>query len=303
MSSKDWLRFWAAGLIWGTSFLWIKIAVTEINPFILVGFRTLFGALGLLGIIIFFKSKGFTWKNLRPWLGIFTVVGLLNIALPWLLISWSEQYIASGIASILNSTVPLFTIILAAFLLKEDRLTVSKMVGLLIGFAGVVLLFIQELSVGFTQDLLGLGAMLLGALCYALASIYIKRKAKGLPSEIQAFLQLATASLMIWAFTLVALRPIQMPHLTITWLALLWLGLLGSSLAYIFYFGLIHSVGPTRASMVTYVPPMVGLILGAIFLKEHLGWQAWVGGMMIIAGITVANMKKLPLKSTAFRNN
>jgi len=202
MSPKDWLRFWAAGLIWGTSFLWIKIAVSEVSPFVLVGFRTLFGTLGMLGIIFLNKKLQLTWHSLRPWLGIFAFIGLINVALPFVLISWGEQYIPSGIASVLNSTTPLFTIILAAIFLHEDRLTLPRVLGLLTGFGGVVMLFLPELSGSHIENLLGLGAVLVASACYAASGIVIKRKVHGLKSELQVFLQYAFAALIMWGFTL-----------------------------------------------------------------------------------------------------
>jgi drug/metabolite transporter (DMT)-like permease len=299
MSTKDWLRFWILGLIWGTSFLWIKIAVTEVSPFVLVGFRTLFGVLGLL--VILWSQKAFlrNWKEIRAWLGVFAVVGLINVALPFVLISWSEQYISSGIASILNSTVPLFTMLLAPLVLRDDRMTLPKTLGLLIGFVGVLILFSPELALGINQGLVGQGAMLLATLSYAAGSIYVRLKARGLAPQWQAFLQLGTATVMVWLFTGLAERPIVMPRLPITWLALLWLGLLGSCVAYILFFALMNSIGPTRTTMVTYIPPLVGVLLGAVFLGEHLNWQAILGGVLILSGIAVVNMKKLPFKKPA----
>jgi drug/metabolite transporter (DMT)-like permease len=296
MSSKNWLRFWAAGLIWGTSFLWIKIAVSEVSPFVLVGFRTLFGTLGMLGIIFLNKKLKLTWRSLRPWLGIFAFIGFINVALPFVLISWGEQYIPSGIASVMNSTTPLFTIILATIFLKDDRLTLPKALGLLTGFGGVVLLFLPELSSSRIENLLGLGAVLVASASYAASGIVIKRKVHGLASELQVFLQYAFAVLMIWGITLGVERPVILPALPLTWTALLWLGLLGSSLASSLYFTLLHSVGPTRASTVTYVPPLVGLLLGAIFLGESLGWQTLIGGALIVIGIMLVNMQRLPFK-------
>jgi drug/metabolite transporter (DMT)-like permease len=291
MSTKDWLRFWVLGLIWGTSFLWIKIAVSEVSPFVLVGFRTLFGAAGLLAILWLGKNNPFRWAKLRPWIGIFTLVGLFNVALPFILISWSEQYIASGIASILNSTVPFFTMILAPIFLKDDRWTVTKVLGLFVGFAGVVILFLPQLRQGFSQNLLGQGVMLLATLSYAFGSVYTRLKTKGMPPQLQAFLQLGLASIMVWLVTLGVDRPILLPRLPLTWLALLWLGLLGSCVAYILYFSLLHSIGPTRATTVTYIPPLVGVILGAVFLGEQLSWQEILGGLLILSGIAVVNMK------------
>ncbi len=298
MSTKDWLRFWILGLIWGTSFLWIKMAVTEVSPFVLVGFRTLFGALGLLVILWSQKTFPKSWKEIRLWLGVFAVVGLINVALPFVLISWSEQYISSGIASILNSTVPLFTMLLAPLVLRDDRMTLPKTAGLLIGFVGVLILFSPELAQGINQGLFGQGVMLLATLSYAAGSIYVRlaERARGLAPQLQVFLQLGTATVMVWLFTGVAERPIVLPRLPITWLALLWLGLLGSCVAYILFFALMNSIGPTRTTMVTYIPPLVGVLLGAVFLGEHLNWQAILGGVLILSGIAVVNMKKLPFK-------
>ena len=296
MSTKDWLRFWILGLIWGTSFLWIKIAVTEVSPFVLVGFRTLFGALGLLVILWSQKTFPRSWKEIRPWLGVFAVVGLINVALPFVLISWSEQYISSGIASILNSTVPLFTMLLAPLVLRDDRMTLPKTAGLVIGFVGVLILFSPELAQGTNQGLVGQGVMLLATLSYAAGSIYVRLKARGLAPQLQAFLQLGTATVMVWLFTGAAEHPILLPRLPLTWLALLWLGLLGSCVAYILFFALMNSIGPTRTTMVTYIPPLVGVLLGALFLGEHLNWQAILGGVLILSGIAVVNMKQLPFK-------
>jgi drug/metabolite transporter (DMT)-like permease len=291
MTRKDWLRFWVLGLIWGTSFLWIKIAVAEISPFVLVGFRTLFGALGLIVIMWTQKTLPKSWAEIRPWVGVFVVVGLINVALPFVLISWAEQYISSGIASILDSAVPLFSMLIAPLVLRDDPMTLPKTVGLIVGFIGVVILFSPDLAQGINKSLIGEGVMLLATLCYAAGSIYARLKARGLAPQWQAFLQLGTATLMVWLFTGAVERPIALPHLAITWLALLWLGLLGSCVAYILFFGLMNTIGPTRTTMVTYIPPLVGVLLGAIFLGEHLNWQAILGGALILSGIAVVNVK------------
>jgi drug/metabolite transporter (DMT)-like permease len=100
---------------------------------------------------------------------------------------------------------------------------------------------------------------------------------------------------MVWGFTFVVERPVRLPHLPISWFGLLWLGLLGSCLAFILYFSLIHSIGPTRTSMVTYILPLVGVILGTIFLGERLHWTALLGGALILSGIAVVNVKQLPV--------
>ena len=285
MIKKDWLRFWASGLIWSTSFLWIKIAVSEVSPLVLVDFRASFAALGMLLIILLTRSQRIPWQRLRRWLGFYALLGFINVAVPFVLISWGEQYISSGIASVLNSTTPLFAVMLTTFLLPEDRLNLAKLIGLLVGFAGVVVLFLPELKGGVVLDVLSMAAVLVASLFYAISGILIKRKGQNLPSEYQVLLQFTFAAIITWALTLLFERPVHLPQLPLTWAALLWLGLLGSSLASLFYFQLIHSAGPTRATMVTYIPPLVGLILGAIILGEALSWWTLVGGAMILAGI------------------
>ncbi len=291
MNGKDWLRFWLLSLVWGTSFLWIKIAVSEVGPLVLVGFRVLIGALGLLAVLAAGRQMPGGWKALRPWLGTFALVGLVNIVVPFILISWSEQYIPSGIASILNSTTPLFSVVLATLFLRSERLTLARLAGLLVGFGGVVVLFLPEIASGSDPNLAGQAAMLLATLSYAGGGILVRLKGHGLPTNVQAFLQLASASLIVWAAALGLEHPLTLPAQPLTWLALLWLGLLGSCLAYILYFALIHNIGPVRAATVTYVLPLIGVLLGAVFLGEQLTWTAVAGGGLILSGIWVMNLK------------
>jgi drug/metabolite transporter (DMT)-like permease len=294
VSTKDWIRFSALGLIWGSSFLWIKIAVSEISPAMLVSFRALFAAIGLLIILVLSRKANLKREQWKTAIIVFFLLGLFNIALPIGLISWAEQYIDSGMASILNSTVPLFTIIIAPLFLKDDQFTVSKFAGLLVGFLGVILVFSPELGKGFNQNIAGQGAMLLAAISYAGAGVYARVKTKDFPVQMQSFLQLFMAAAIMWVFTVSFDRPLVFPAHSLTWIALLWLGLLGSCAATLLFFQLLHSVGPTRTVLVTYVFPLVGVILGAVFLNERLYWQALAGGLLIISGIILVNFRKAP---------
>jgi drug/metabolite transporter (DMT)-like permease len=299
MSIKNWIHFSLLALIWGTSFLWIKIVVGEVSPIMLVSFRTLFATLGLAMVLLFDHSARLRWKILRPRLGVFVMVGFLNVALPFVLISWSETYIESGMASILNSTVPLFTIVLAPLFLSDDRFSLPKLLGLLVGFAGVIVLFLPALSHGVSHSLIGQGGMLLATLSYAAGGVYARVKTRGLPPQIQAFMQFVMATLLVWALMLLVDRPLRFPHLAITWVGLLWLGLLGSCIAYLLYFSLLNSVGPTRTLLVTYMTPLVGVLLGAAYLHEQVTWQAVVGGILIVSGVVVVNFKFQPSKLVA----
>lgn len=299
MKTRDGLLFSLLGLVWGTSFLWIKVAVTEISPFMLVSFRTLFAVLGLAVYLLLVKSARASWAQIRKQLWVFLVLGLVNIVIPWLLISWAGQHIDSGLSSILNATMPLFTIMISPFFVSDDRFTLTKALGLLIGFAGVVLLMLPNLGRQWNNNLAGQAAVLAAALCYGAMTVFARKKARGLPAQTQTFLQFTIASVIIWAFTLATERPLVFPRLPITWLALFWLGTLGSGLAYILYFGLLPRIGPTRLSMVTYLLPLVAVLLGVVFMGERFHWSAILGGLLILAGFTIVNRVLRPVVRAA----
>ena len=292
MKNKDWGLFWLVGLIWGTSFFWIKIALEEVSPIVLVAFRSLFGTIGLGLIIILNKKAKVTWNVIKERLPVFLILGLINIALPWSLISWAEQFIDSGTAAILNGAMPLFTIFLSPIFIADDRITLSKLVGLVIGFLGVVILMAPSIQNKWSSNLLGQAAILLATFFYAAATIFARKKTQGIPAQTQAFLQLAAGTLIIWVFAFFTERPFILPQTPKTWLALAWLGVLGSCIAYIIYFHLLHKIGPTRTSMITYIPPLIGMVLGVGFLKEQFYWQALVGALLILSGIAIVNLKR-----------
>ncbi|HPH95276.1 MAG TPA: DMT family transporter [Anaerolineaceae bacterium] len=289
MSGKDWLKFTLLGLIWGSSFLWIKIAVSEVSPFMLVSLRVLFALLGLLALAGITRAfKGLVIPP-RQW-GWFVLLGFTNVVIPFMLISWAETRITSGVASILNCTVPLFTILIAPFFVPEDRLSLPRLLGLGLGFAGVVLLMSQNLG-GAGGSLEGELAMLGGALLYGISNVIARLKTRGYSPAIQSLLQVGPAGAAMWLITPLADRPLVFPAQPLTWVALVWLGVMGSCIANWLYFSLIHSVGPTRTGLVTYVFPLVGVILGAVFLGERPGWQALLGGLLIISGIAAVNLR------------
>lgn len=291
MKTKDWIVLWGLGLIWGTSFLWIKIAVADVSPLVLVGLRTLIGSAGLAVSLYFARTLLPTWAELRPRLGTFFIIALCNISIPWVLISWGEQYVDSGIASIINSAMPLFTIIIAPLMIQEERITVAKIVGLLTGFLGVIILMLPNVHDGWTQGLIGMGACLLATVFYAFTAVFARKHTVGLPPQLQAFLQLTIGSAIIWIAVFATQGVPALPTHPLTWVALLWLGLLGSCIAYIMYYYLLHKIGPTRVSTTTYISPLVGVLLGILFLGEPFYWQSFVGAVLILSGIFIVNLK------------
>jgi drug/metabolite transporter (DMT)-like permease len=286
MKPKHWFAFILLGSVWSASFLWIKIAVAEIGPFTLVGFRVLFGALTVLLVTLFTRTP---WPRDRATWVTYLILGLTSVAIPFVLISWGEKSIDSAVASILNASVPLFTIILAHFGLRDDRMTVQKVVGLLAGFAGVVVLMSKGILTGTHSSILGETAVIVASLFYAGSTVFARLRTAHVPGLVRGGAPLVTASLAMWLIIPVAERPFKMPALPITWLALVWLGVLGSGLALVLWYYLLHEIGPTRTTLVSYLFPLGGVILGVLFLHEHLTWQLFVGALFIVASLIVVN--------------
>ena len=289
MKPKDWMLFLGLGLIWGSSFLWIKIAIQEVDAFTLVGWRLLFGTLGMVAVIAL-RRPAFP-RGRSIWLGL-ALLGLINTALPFVLISWGEKTIDSAVASILNSTVPLFTLVIAHFALHDEPITGRKAVGLLIGFGGVLALMARDLEAGSLRaGVLGQAAVLLAAVSYASASVFARRTMREVSPLVQAFVPMAIADAIVWSAATQVGEPGRLPAIPLTWVALLWLGLLGSCVAYLLFYNLLHAVGATRAVMVTYVFPVVGVALGVLFLGEQTDWHLLVGALLVVASLAVVNWK------------
>ncbi|MEE9269935.1 MAG: DMT family transporter [Candidatus Krumholzibacteria bacterium] len=279
-------------LVWGASFLWIKIAVEDVGPYALVAVRLVFGLAWLVVILAVQKPR--LPRDRRTWRAL-VILGFTNTALPWLLISWAEQSIDSALATVLNGTVPLFTILLAHFLLRDDRMSVPRILGLLVGFSGVVVLARRTVGVetdaAMTPGLLGQGAMLGAAILYAFSSVFARRHLREVPPVVVAFYSMAIATAILWLALPLSSVSLALPSRPVVWIALIWLGVLGAGVAsYILYF-LLQTVGPTRTSLVTYMIPVVGVTLGVVVLKELLDFNLVAGTVLIVSGVWVVGRK------------
>lgn len=288
MKPKHWFVFILLGVIWSASFLWIKVALQEVDPFTLVGFRVVLGALTGILATIFLRTP---WPRERATWVTYVILGVISVAIPFVLISWGEKTIDSAVASILNASVPLFTIIIAHYTLRDDRMTFQRMLGLLVGFGGVVILLSKDLQPGAHNSFLGQAAVILASLFYAGSTVFARAKTEHVPGLVRGVLPLVTASIVMWVIIPVVENPVHLPSLPITWAALVWLGILGSGLALILWYYLLHEIGPTRASLVSYLFPLGGVILGVIFLHEELTWQLLLGALLIIVSLVVVNWR------------
>lgn len=288
MRLKEWSAFWLLGLVWGSSFLWIKIAVGFMGPLAVAAFRQLIGVLGLL-VVMKIQRQPFPrdWRTLRA----YVILGVLQSAVPFALIAWGETRIDSGLAAILNGTMPLFTILIAHFWLHDDKITPARFAGLVVGFGGVLVLGSRDLGPeGFHGTAWGQLAVLIATVSYAVASTFSRRHLRDEPPLLQATMVVLVGDAILWSSVGVAERPLHLPTAALPWIALAWLGLLGSCLAYLLYFYLIKAWGPTRASLVTYVFPVIGLILGIAFLGERVDWHLVLGSLLVVSGIVVVNV-------------
>jgi len=239
------------------------------------------------------------------------VLGMTNIVVPFALIAWGQQYIPSGMAAVLNAMVPLFTIVLAALLLHDETITLARLAGLVIGFLGVVLLALPSLAATGEDDAATLAvaamfAVALASMFYAIAAVYTRRRITGraivserdgsirppgpaevaLGSDVVAFL---AVTLLAVAFERPEGGVLAVPQSGTGWFAAIWLGILGTGLAYLLFFGIIERWGATRTTLVTYVIPVVAVALGFIVLGERLRLMELAGAALILGGVVLVN--------------
>ncbi|MDX1523491.1 MAG: DMT family transporter [Anaerolineae bacterium] len=273
--------------LWGPSFLFIKVAVHDIPPLTLVVGRVGIAALLLYGVMRMQGRRlpkfGTVWKH-------FAVMALVQNAFPFALFNWGEQYIDSALAAILNGTTPLFTIILAHFFVADDRLTVGKALGVIIGFGGLVALIGPSLVGGVQATTLGLMAVVLASSSYGVALVYSRLNLRGLPPLVAPTAQLGLAALYMLPLSLIVERPFALPLPSLqAMLSLLALAALGTALAFVVYYRLIELADATSLSTVTYMVPVFGVILGVVVLNEQLSWNAYLGCALILLGVMTVN--------------
>jgi drug/metabolite transporter (DMT)-like permease len=228
-------------------------------------------------------QSGLIWKHCA-------IVGLLYNALPFVLVSWGQQYIDSAPAAILIGTTPLFTMILAHLFTANDHLTPTKMMGVGLGFAGLVALLGPALLDGVQATLWGLLATVVAAASYAGAFVYAQKTLRGLPPLVGPTIQLTTAALFLLPLAVVVERPYDLP--LPSWPALgslLLLTLLSTVLAFVIYYRAMEITSATVLSMTTYLIPIVAMILGVVVLSERLGWNTYLGCGLILLGVMVVN--------------
>lgn len=286
MSLKEMGVLLALGAIWGASFMFIKVGGAEVQPFALVEVRLAVAALVMIAVS---AARPGTFAEMRKrWLPL-TVMGLINCALPYTLITWGETYISSGLAAIYNACAPLWAGLLLIFIPSSERTTLGKLIGLTVGILGVGLIVSSNVHLGGEDgwQWLGQGAVLLAALSYACAGIFGRFALKGVAVQVSATGQLITGALLL--LPLAAFQvPSAFPSLQAT-ASLVTLAIAGTALASMMFYWLLARVGATGTLLVTYLLPVFALIWGAIFLKEAVTLLAVGGLVLVLLGITISS--------------
>jgi len=295
-TQSDWLLFILLGFFWGSSYLFIKIGVDAgLQPFSLVALRLTFG-LALLGTVVIVARERLP-RRIQTY-GHLAVIGFLSVAAPFSLITWAEQHVDSTLAAVINGGVPLFVIVIAATFLPDEPYTLPRVVGLLVGFVGVAILVGFDPGVVAGTSVVPALALIGSTFSYAAGGVYARKYLHGLRPMITALFEVIFALLMVTAMAVVVEGGIGLPGSGDALLAVAWLGLLGSGAAFLVFFRLLARWGATRTSMVAYLLPVFGLLLGALVLGEPVDVRLVTGTVLVIAGIALVNMRMRPWRAS-----
>jgi drug/metabolite transporter (DMT)-like permease len=283
ISPRSWLLLVALGVLWGGSFFFTQIVIRELPPLPLVAARLTLAALALL---LYLRLRGISMGVLRDRAGDFLVLGLLNNAVPFLLLAVGQTVMGGGLASILNATTPLWTILVAAAATRDEPLTAEKLAGVALGIVGVgVLIGPEAFGTGHSVPVFAFAAVLGATFCYALGGVF-SRRFRGVPPAVVATGQLCASSLVMAPLTLVVYGPSVYAGLSGGGTAaLVALALAATALAFIFYFQVVASAGATNASLVTFLVPASAILLGVVFHGERLTIEEIAGFALILAGL------------------
>lgn len=281
LEAQDWALLLALSLLWGASYFFSKVAVGALPPLTVVGARVFLAAATLL-LVCRLAGVALPLDRWRDFLG----MGAINNVLPFALIFWAQTEIASGLASILNATTPLFTALLAHVLTRDERLTPAKVIGVALGIGGVTVLVGIEVLEGLGTSILPELACLAAAVSYACAGIFARRRLKGVPPLASAAGQLTASSMMALPIMAVVDRPwlLPLPEAGIIG-ALLGLALLSTALGYAIYFRILARAGATNILLVTLLMPPSTILLGALILGERLDPHHLAGFGAIALGL------------------
>ena len=309
MTASDWALLALLSIVWGGSFLFVGVAVRELPPLTIVALRVVTAASALL---LTLRLMGVDLPRTRQVWAAFLGMSILNNVIPFTLIVWGQSHIASGLASILNATTPLFTVIVAHYLTDDERLTGQRSAGVIVGFAGVAVMIGAAAFASLDASILAQLAVLGAALSYGFSGVFGRRfKTMGIPPLATAAGQVTVSSAILLPAALIVDRPwtLAMPS-TGAIVSLAALGLVSTAFAYLIFFRLLARAGATNVGLVTFLIPVSAILLGVLVLAEtlamrHVAGMALIGaGLILIDGRLLSGLKaRLSIKEPAPRGN
>ncbi len=284
MSLLEWLLLLILSVLWGGSFFFVGVVVKFLPPLTIVALRVALAAITLLAVVYYMGIR--IPKKRKIW-GAFFGMCILNNIIPFTLIVWGQTHIASGVASILNATTPLFTVIAAHVLTRDEKMSITKMIGVLFGFTGVVFMIGHEALGGLGNSIYGQLAVLGAAASYSLAGIYGRRFHQfGIKPLVTATGQVTASSVVLIPIAIFIDKPFSLPAPGLeVWLAITGLAVFSTALAYLLYFRILATAGATNVLLVTLLIPVSAILLGAVFLGEHLEAKHLLGMGLIGIGL------------------
>ena len=277
-------------LIWGSTWLFIKLGLEDLPPFTFAGIRFVIACAILFAII---KARRLSLSRTRADWNLLAITGILSFSLNYGLLFWGEQYISSGLAALLQATIPAFGLVFAHFYLPGERMTPAKIFGIVMGVAGVGVVFSNQLSVAGPRALAGCAALVVGSACAAAANVLVKKDGAKLDPAILAGGQMffGLIPLMVIGIPLEG-SPLRFHWTRMAIIALFYLAIVGSVAAFLLYYWLVQHMDVTKTMLIALVTPVIAVTLGVIVLHEELNWRTFVGGAMIMSGIGLIVLRK-----------
>ena len=294
------MQFVLAGIVWGSSFLFMKVALVGLSPAQVAWSRLILGAL-TLGLFVALRREALP-RSIKVWAHM-TVLAISFCVVPFLLFSWAQQYVTSGLASIYNATTPIMTAIMAGLLFRVERLKLVQIAGILVGILGVMVIIAPWQGLDLDQSLIAQFAILGATACYGFSLAYMRKfvSNSGMSALVFSFLNIGIAAGIMAVLTpFIALTPVALDPWIVG--SVLLLGCLGTGAAYIWNQNTLRAWGPTRASTVTYITPVVGVALGILVLGEQVSWNEPAGAIVVFLGILLAQdrlrmRRRMPVQS------
>jgi len=294
MNARDWGSLLALSILWGSSFFFIELAIVELPPLTIVFVRVALAAV-ILWLIVLFMKLMVPW-SITVWCS-FAVMGLINNLLPFSLIVWGQIHITSGLASILNATTPIFTVLIAGMVLHDEKMTANRLIGVIVGFLGTAVMIGPTALSGMSFNVLAQFAVLAAAVLYAFAGVFGRRfREMGISSVVTAAGQVTASATFLLPLVLI----IEMPRIgTLPGLpvisALVALAVLSTALAYVLYFRILASAGATNVLLVTFLVPITAILLGVGVLGEALSIEQILGMGLVALGLLVIDGRIMKL--------